>query len=195
MTMTEQQKKAMSSIEQPRLPEDPGSKAGMPPDVPDLASPLATGPGHFADTNSVVAREDQPHDCGLVPTPSSEVAKDLRPIIKRLWLELTDPERPCDSISVDYRIGRIRYLEKLMRTDFASTADFRQHVERYLEGYDGRRLSVPQAIKRARKKLKLTQRQLGERLGLKDHTLISRYEKGQRVPSEKVIEWLKKGGM
>ena len=77
-----------------------------------------------------------------------------------------------------------------MRTDFASTADLRHHVERYLSGYDGRRLPVPQAIKRARKKLKLTQRQLAELLGFKDHTLISKYESGKRVPTDKLLEWL-----
>ena len=74
-------------------------------------------------------------------------------------------------------------------------AERRWATSMYLSGYDGRRLPVPQAIKRARKKLKLTQRQLAERLGFKDHTLISKYEKGQRVPSDKVIQWLKEGGM
>jgi hypothetical protein len=141
--------------------------------------------------NGTVQASDQD---GLArPDPGGE--KDIRPTVKRFWLDLTDPDRPCDSASVDYRVGLIRFLEKLMRTEFASTADLRQHVERFLDGYDGRRLPVPQAIKRARKKLKLTQRQLAEQLGFKDHTLISKYEKGQRVPSAKVIEWLKGGGM
>ena len=188
--MTEQQKKAKSSIERPRPQEDPESKVGMLPDAPDLASPLAAGPGHAADNNSVVANEGQPHDCRLSSIPTPEVAKDLRPIVKRLWLELTDPDRPFDPASVEYRLRLIRCLEKLMRTEFASTADLRQHIERYLEGHDGRRLPVPQAIKRARKKLHLTQRQLAELLNLKDHTLISKFESGRRLPSAKVLDWL-----
>jgi len=188
--MTEPQKKAKSSIERPRLQEDPESKAWMPPDVQDLASPLANGPSHVADTNNVVANEFQPHDCRLVPTLPPEVAKDRLPTVKRLWLVLTDPDRPCDSASVEYRLGLIRFLEKLMRTEFASTADLRQHMERFLDGHDGRRLPVPQAIKRARKKLHLTQRQLAELLNLKDHTLISKFESGKRLPSAKVLEWL-----
>lgn len=193
MTMTEQAKKAQSTIELPSLQEDPESKAGMPPpDVQDFASPLADGPNHVADTNCIVVSEGQPHDCRLVPAPSPEVAKDMRPSVKRLWIELTDPDRPCDSVSVDYRVGRIRYLEELMRTEFASTADLRQHIERYLNGHDGRRLPVPQAIKRARKKLKLSQSQLAELLSLKDHTLISKYESGKRVPTDRVLEWLRK---
>ena len=193
--MIEQAKKAQSTIELPSLQEDPESKVGMPPDVQDLASPLAADPIHIAATNSVVANEGQPHDCRLVPTLSPEVAKDFRPTVKRLWLVLTDPGRPCDSDSVEYRLGLIGDLEELMRTDFANTADLRHHVERYLSGYDGRRLPVPQAIKRARKKLKLTQRQLAELLGFKDHTLISKYESGKRVPTDKLLEWLKEGGM
>jgi transcriptional regulator with XRE-family HTH domain len=190
--MTRQQKKAKSSIEQLRLQEDPESKVGMLPDMQDLASPLAADPNHVFDTNGVVANEGQPHDCRLVPTLPPEVAKDIRPTVKCLWLELTDPNRPCDSVSVDYRVGRIRYLEKLMRTEFVSTADLRQHVERYLGSHDGRRLPVPQAIKRARKKLKLSQSQLAELLSLKDHTLISKYESGKRVPTDRVLEWLRK---
>jgi len=138
---------------------------------------------------------DQASDQDGLALPVTGGAKDKRPTVKRLWLVLTDPDRPGDSVSLEYRVGRIRFLENLMRTEFASTADFRQHVDRYLSGYDGRRLPVPQAIKRARKKLKLTQRQLAELLGFKDHTLISKYEKGQRVPSGKVIQWLKEGGM
>jgi DNA-binding XRE family transcriptional regulator len=122
-------------------------------------------------------------------------AKDKRSKVRKIWQILTDPDRPFDSASVDYRVELIRYLENLMRTEFASTRDLRQHVERYLDGHDGRRMPIFQAIRRARKKRKLTQRQLAGLLGLKDHTLISKYEKGERVPSEKVLAWLKEGGM
>ncbi len=190
--MTEQSRRsAQSTIELPGLPEDPESTVGMLPDLLALASPLPAGPGYVAETDSTVVREDRPHDCRLAPTPATEVPKDIRPTAKRLWLELTDPDRPCDSVSVDYRVGRIRYLEKLMRTEFACTADLRHHIERCLNGHDGRRLPVPQAIKRTRKKLKLSQSQLAELLGLKDHTLISKYESGKRVPADRVLKWLR----
>jgi len=152
-------------------------------------------PAGVAGVDSFIANEVHQHNGNLGTRLPPEVARDKRSTIKWIWQVLTDPDRPWDSASVEYRLALIRFLEKLMRTDFANTADLRQHVERYLGGYDGRRLPVPQAIKRARKKLKLTQRQLAEKLGFKDHTLISKYEKGQRVPSEKVIEWLKGGGM
>jgi len=190
--MTKQQIKAKSSLEPPRLREDPESKVWMLPGVPDLAAPLASGPGHTADNNSVEANKDQPHDCRPSPTFPPEVAKDLRPIVKRLWLVLTDPDRPFDRASVEYRLVLIRRMEKLMRAEFVNTADMRHHVERYRDGHDGRRLPVPRAIKRARKKLKLSQHQLAELLGLKDHTLISKYESGKRMPTERVLEWLRR---
>jgi len=144
---------------------------------------LIDEPAGVAGIDSFIASEVHQHYGNLgTPLPPG-VAKDIRPTVKRIWLDLTNPDRPCDSASVDYRIGQIRYLEKLMRTEFASTADFRQHVDRYLSGYDGRRLPVPQAIKRARKKLKLTQRQLAELLGFKDHTVFSQ----GKIP-EKIVQ-------
>ena len=77
-----------------------------------------------------------------------------------------------------------------MRTRFSSTADLRQQVDRFLDGHDGRRLPVAKAIKRARKKAGLSQMGLADLLGLRDHTLISKYESGKRVPPLKVMKWL-----
>ena len=192
MTMTEKAKSVQSAKELPNLRRNPRTEARMPPDEQNLAFPIADGSGQIVNTDSKAPCEDQTSDCPIVETLPAQADKDMRPTVKRLWLELTNPDRPCDSVSVDYRVGRIRYLEKLMRTEFASTADLRQHVERYLSGHDGRRLPVPQAIKRARKKLKLSQNQLAELLSLKDHTLISKYESGKRVPTNRVLEWLRK---
>jgi len=190
--MTKQQPKAKSSIEQLRLQEDPTSQVGMLPDTPDLASPLAAGSGHTAINNGIVANQGKPLDGQLTSTPTPEAVKDFRPIVKRIWQKLTDPNRPFDSLSFEYRVGQIRCLERLTRTEFACTADARQHIERYLEGYDGRRLPFPQAIKKARKRLKLTQPQLAELLGFKNHALISKLESGKRLPNDRVIEWLRK---
>jgi DNA-binding XRE family transcriptional regulator len=152
-------------------------------------------PTFVADIESFVANWVHRHDGCLGTSLPLEAARDKRSTVKWIWLILTDPDRPCDSAAVDYRVGLIRCLEKLMRKEFASTKELRQHVERCLGGYDGRRLPIPEAIRRARKKRKWTQRQLAEHLGFKDHTLISKYEKGQRVPSDKVMAWLKEGEM
>jgi DNA-binding XRE family transcriptional regulator len=124
-----------------------------------------------------------------------EVAKDKQALVKWIYKVISDPDRPCDSASVDLRLMLIDHLQDLMRTRFANTADLRQHVDRFLDNPDGRRLPIPQAIKRARKRLGLTQRQLAEQLSLKDHTLISKFEKGKRLPTKGIIEWLKEGGM
>lgn len=119
-----------------------------------------------------------------------EVAKDKQATVKWIDKVIFDPDRPCDSASVDRRLMLIRHLEDMMHTGFSNTADLRQHVDRFLDGRDGRRLPVAKAIKRARKNLGLSQVDLADQLGLKDHTLISKYESGKRVPPLKVTEWL-----
>jgi hypothetical protein len=159
------------------------------------ASDLIDEPAYELDNGSFTARRVQTQGGVLGALPIPLDAMDKKATVKWIWKVLTDPDRPCDSASVDYRVELIRCLEKLIRTEFASTRDLKQHVERFLAGPDGRRMPISQAIRRARKKLKLTQRQLAELLGLRDHTLISKYETGERVPSGKVIEWLKEGGM
>jgi DNA-binding transcriptional regulator YiaG len=159
------------------------------------ASDLIDEPAYELDNGSFTARRVQTQRGVLGALPIPLDAMDKKATVKWIWKVLTDPDRPCDSTSVDYRVELIRYLENLMRTEFASTKDLRQHVERYLDGHDGRRMPISQAIRRARKKLKLTQRQLAELLGFRDHTLLSQYENGERVPSGKVIKWLKEGGM
>jgi len=130
---------------------------------------------------------------GASPLPLD--AKNKKATVKWIWQVLTDPERPWDAASVDHRVRLIQLLEKLLRKDFTSTRELKLHVERLVASPDGRRMPISQALRRARKKRKLTQRQLAEHLGFKDHTLISKYEKGERLPSAKVIEWLKEGEM
>jgi len=169
-----------------------------------LGIQVAAAPGsinHYLSPEEVALRnsltagpvQEQGSILGASPPPPDDM--DKRSIVKRIWQILTDPERPWDEAWVDLRVRLIQFLEKRLRKDFASTRDLKQHVERFVAGHDGRRMPISQAIRRARKKRKLTQRQLAEHLGFKDHTLISKYEKGERVPSGKVIEWLKEGGM
>jgi transcriptional regulator with XRE-family HTH domain len=153
---------------------------------------LIDEPTYVPDLESFLAAWVQKHygSPGTLIPPES--ARDKRSTVKRIWQVLNASDKPCDSASVDYRVELIRYLEKLMHTEFASTKDLRQHVDRYLGSHDGRRLPIPEAIKRARKKLKLSQKQLAEELGFKDHTLISKYENGERVPPGKVLAWLER---
>ena len=153
---------------------------------------LIDEPTYVADIDSFIAGWVQQH-FGSAGEPSlSEVTGDKRSTVKRIWEALNDPDRPTDSASVDRRLNWLRYLGTLLKMEsIPSTADLRNHLERYLSGYDGRRLPVAKAIKRARKNAGLSQQDLAELLGLRDHTLISKYESGRRVPPVKVLEWLK----
>ena len=148
-------------------------------------------PTCVADTESPATGQVLPLTGILGTLIPPEVAKDKKATVKWIWRAISDPERACDSASVDRRLSLIGHLEDLMRTGFSCTADLRQKVERFLDGHDGRRLPVGKAIKRARKDARLSQVGLAELLGLKDHTLISKYESGKRVPPLKVMEWLK----
>jgi len=116
---------------------------------------------------------------------------DKRLVVRWIWEALNNPDRPCDPASVHERVRMIVYFERLFRTQIQNKGQLGGLVERFLGGRDGRKLSISQAIRRARRKLKQSQWQLAEHLGLKDHTLISKYESGRREPSKKVLEWLK----
>lgn len=153
---------------------------------------LIDEPTYVTDIDSFIAGWVQQH-FGSVGEPSpSEVTGDKRSTVKRIWEALNDPDRPTDSASVDRRLNWLRYLGSLLKMEsIPSTADLRNHLERCLAGYDGRRLPVAKAIKRARKNTGLSQQDLAELLGLRDHTLISKYESGRRVPPVKILEWLK----
>lgn len=151
---------------------------------------LIDEPTYVADIDSLIAEWVQQQYGILEQAILSESAVDKRPVVKRIWEALNDPDRSNDSASVDHRVDLIRYLEKLLKKQFSNTADGRHHLERFLEGHDGRRLPVAKAIKRARKAAGLSQQDLADLLGLRDHTLISKYESGKRVPPCKVIDWL-----
>jgi DNA-binding transcriptional regulator YiaG len=193
--MTNQIKRTESSIQRVKLPEVSGTIDTNPLSYLSNPAPSLNEPSCEARVESLVANgvQQQSGKPGNHLQPQESI--DKRSAVKRISRALNDPDRPFDPESLDHRLRQIQYLEKLFKAEFSCTGDMRQLIERYLEGFDGRRLPIPQAIKRARKKLKLTQQQLAETLGLRDHTLISKYETGRRVPSNKVIEWLKGGGM
>lgn len=152
---------------------------------------LIDGPTHVADIESFIADWVNDNEDLLKSFGSLVDFDDKRAIVKRIWEILNNPGRPCDHISVNDRVRMIGYLERLFRTQIRNTAQLKELVSRFLGGLDGRRLAIPQALKRARKKFRLSQRQLAELLGLKDHTLISKYESGKRAPTGGILAWLK----
>lgn len=116
--------------------------------------------------------------------------KDIRYFVKKGYQILTNPNRPNDSDSVQWRVQLVRCLESLLNTQFRNTRDFRRKIKEYLKNYEIRKKPVGDRIKKARKKLGLTQKQVAEQLGFKSHVAIVNYEKGKRYPPNKVFQWL-----
>ena len=120
---------------------------------------------------------------------------DKKYFVKKISQILSNKTRPTDSTSVQWRVDAVRRLERMLRTEFKGTRDFKRKTEEYLANYQIRKGSVSDRIKKARKKLRWTQKQAAEHLGFKTHVTFVNYEKGKRYPKEKVFEWLKEVGV
>ena len=120
---------------------------------------------------------------------------DKKYFVKKISQILSNKTRPTDSTSVQWRVDAVRRLERMLRTEFKGTRDFKRKTEEYLANYQIRKGSVADRIKKARKKLRWTQKQAAEHLGFKTHVTFVNYEKGKRYPKEKVFEWLKEVGV
>lgn len=116
--------------------------------------------------------------------------KNRRYFVKKAFQILTNPERPLDANSVQQTIVLVRHLENLLRIQFENTRGFRRKIENYLKNYEIRKGTAGDRIKKARKKSRLTQKELAKMLGYKTHVTILNYEKGKRYPDEKVFQWL-----
>lgn len=121
--------------------------------------------------------------------------KDKRYFVKKAYQILNNPNRPMDADSVQWRVLLVQCLERLLKTQFINTADFRQKVDGFLRGYEVRKADPASRIKKARKKKKWTQKQLANHLGYKTHAAIAQLENGLRYPSKKVFQWLEEVGM
>lgn len=108
---------------------------------------------------------------------------------------ISNPNRPWDQQSFEWRTQLVRSLENALGFDFKSTRDFRRKLNDFLEDCDFRKRDITLRIKAARKKLKLTQKQLAKQLGYKSHVTIAHFEKGSRYPSKRVFQWLEGIGM
>jgi DNA-binding XRE family transcriptional regulator len=114
---------------------------------------------------------------------------------KKAYQLLSRSDRPTDSNWVQESIGLIRDLERLMKTEFKDTRDFREKVEKFSDGYDLRRADPATRLRRARMKFNMTQKDLAQHLGYTSHAAIAQFEKRKRPPSRRVTEWLKSVGM
>ena len=120
---------------------------------------------------------------------------DKRYLVKRTFQILTKPDRSGDSDHVNHCLRLIRCLEKTLKTEFRSTKEFREKTEQFLEGFDLRNNPISDRIKKARRKMGWTQKQLADHLGYASHVPIAQFEKGKRQPTKRVEDWLQKTGM
>ena len=107
--------------------------------------------------------------------------------IRRLYKAINKKELGDDPGSLQKRVDIIRYLEKELKTEFKSTADFHQKVQAYLAGH----VSSPGIrLKRARKKLKLLQVELATVLNC-SREFIAQMENGERPLTKIALEFTK----
>lgn len=117
-------------------------------------------------------------------------AQDKRFFLKKIYQLISDPNRATDSYSVAVRTDLVRYLEKTLRTEFKNTRDCREKMEKYLGGYDLRLRPPNERVKRARKKMGWTQKELAEYLGYSTHVAVHQFELGKRFPSARILQWV-----
>jgi DNA-binding XRE family transcriptional regulator len=150
-------------------------------------------PTLFLDMDKLLAKYPNKEICGV--KIDLRRINDKRYLVKKLYQIILDPDRPTDAASVQWRVNVIRCLENMLRTDFKNTRDFKRKIENYLKNYEIRKGSAADRIKKARKKLRLTQEQAAEHLGFKTHVTFVNYEKGKRYPPDKVFRWLEEVGV
>lgn len=120
---------------------------------------------------------------------------DKKYTIKKIYQALVKANSEAKDVPLLWRAMAVRYLEKELKTDFKNTRDMKQKVENYLVDYKLRKIPISQRIAKARKKRKLTQKELAKELGYKSHVPIAQFERGLRYPPDKVIQWIEQAGM
>ena len=121
--------------------------------------------------------------------------KDKRYLVKKLCQITQNPDHPIDSVSIQWRVSVVEFLEKFFRSPFTSTRDMKRKAEEYLNGYEIRRKPVGERIRKARKKNRWSQQELAKHLGYKNHVAIVQFERGLRYPPAKVFGWLEEEKM
>ena len=124
--------------------------------------------------------------------------KDKHYFVKKAYQIITNPNRPTDSDSFQWRTNLVRYLEYMLKTQFRNTRDFKEKCKNFLastrtkEETENITRSAGKRIIRARKKIKWTQERLAKELGFRSRKTIQRYENESMYPSAKVLSWLNK---
>lgn len=127
---------------------------------------------------------------GAAPSAEQKMEFD-----KELYIEICRKDRPLDPRSIQDRVDLIKILEKRLKTEFFNTRDFHEKVGNHFNRFRPHIIPVSTRVRKARKKLRWSQKQLAAHLGYKSHVSIAHYERGLRYPSSEVLKWLKDMGM
>ena len=120
----------------------------------------------------------------------TERLEELDYFVKKLFQIITNPKRPSDEHSFQWRVRAVSTLEKILNADFKVTADFYKKVGARVEQYNVRKGSYAERVKKARKKSGLSQEDLASKFGYTSHVLISQIENGKKMPPKAILEWL-----
>jgi len=118
-----------------------------------------------------------------------------RGMVKKLYKTLCDPNRSTDSSAVQDCVEILRYLEKILRTNFLRTRVLHDKVAAFLNDFRPNKTPLGIRIRKARKRVGWSQKQLAHHLGLTSQAAVAQYEKGLRFPNKRAIAWLKETGI
>jgi len=110
---------------------------------------------------------------------------------KRLYAIIVNRELGDDEDSVCKRVCIIRELEAITHKDFRNTAEFHREVSAYLARKSRIKETDGARLRRARKRAKLTIKELAVELGVTKRTVI-RWETNESPFADNAVEWLNK---
>jgi DNA-binding XRE family transcriptional regulator len=109
---------------------------------------------------------------------------------KRLYTIIVNGELGDDEDGTCKRVCIIRELEGITHKDFRNTAEFHREVSAFLARKSRIKETDGGRLRRARKRAKLTIKELAAELGVTKRTMI-RWEKNDGPPlSTRAVEWL-----
>lgn len=117
------------------------------------------------------------------------IPKSKKQRVREIFEELENLHKTPGKRLPGYGIALIRELEVILKTSFRDALDMKQKVGIFLADEKKTRVSLPVRIRRARRRANLTQEQLAIKVS-KSQTYIQLVEKGERVPSGELYEWL-----
>jgi DNA-binding transcriptional regulator YiaG len=124
-------------------------------------------------------------------TGESSAGEDIVERVKRLYTIIVNGELGDDEDSVCKRVCIIRELEGITHKGFRNTAEFHREVSAFLARKSRVKETDGGRLRRARKRAKLTIKELAAELGVTKRTVI-RWERNGSPLSASAVEWLNK---